>query len=145
MRDLKLTYFGGVSDGILKMPKEFREQVKVFEGKRVEVTVKRVKKNRSNEQNSYYWGVVIPVVMSGLRDIGYDGLTSSEVHDFLKNKFAINGREIINPNTGEVAKINKTTTTMSTTEMMDYIEQVTRFAAEWLNIEIPSPMPIMPL
>jgi len=138
-----MTYYGGVSDGVLKISdrKRFDSEIKMFEGKRVEISIKKSKKTRSNPQNSYYWGVVIPCVLNGLTDLGNAGLTNDIVHSFLKDRFIQEGAEIIIPKTAEVIKM-KTTTTLSTTQMMGYIADIQQFSAEILGVVIPDPTPI---
>ena len=61
MTDLKLTYFGRVTDdGEIKLPgAKMRKEAQYFAGKEIEVTIQRKKRKRSDPQNRYYWGVVV--------------------------------------------------------------------------------------
>lgn len=144
MNNEKITAFGGVEDGKLKLSyrKQFDQDIKLFEGKRVEITIRKAKKIRTNPQNAWYWGCIIPAVLQGLTDVGNAGLTSDEVHHFLKDRFLPDGKTILIPESGEQIVISKTTTTLSTTEMMDYTNQIIQFAAEMLNVVIPDPTPL---
>lgn len=144
MDNQKVTVYGGVQDGKLKLSdlKRFDNDLKIFEGKRVEVTIKKAKKIRSNPQNAWYWACIIPNVLQGLTDAGNPGLTTDEVHEFLKNRFLPDGKTITIPESGEKIVISKTTTTLSTTEMMTYTDQIIQFAAEMLNTIIPDPTPL---
>ncbi len=141
---MKLLYLATVDSGRLKISnrKQFDDDLKQFEGKRVELVLSKANKRRSNDQNGFYWAVVIPVAHKGMIDAGYLGMTRDDVHKFFKDEFLAEGIEIVNPNTGQVKTINKTTTVLSTTQMMDYIEQIAQFCAEWLNVVIPEPTPI---
>jgi len=141
---LKLLCTGTVSDGQLKLSdrKRFDTDIKQFEGKRVEVVVSKLNKRKSNEQNRYLWGVVYPCALRGLEDAGHSGLDLNDVHEFFKGRFLSKGKEIIIPKSGEVITVSKTTTILSTTEMMDYINEIARFCAEMLNTVIPEPMEI---
>src|SRR3954465_3307041 len=53
-------FFGAVHDGKLSLDKsqQFKEYLHSLNGKRVELTVEKLKHPRSNNQNRYYWGVV---------------------------------------------------------------------------------------
>lgn len=93
-------------------------------------------KKRSNQQNRYYHGLVVPMVRQGLKGIGND-VTLEETHEFLKAEF--NYSEIVNTSTGEIKNIPLSTTRLTTIGFMEFIEKVQRWAAEWLGINIPSP------
>lgn len=138
---LKFTYYGKVTDGkltIIDRPK-FEGEIKSFEGKRVEITLQKAKRSKTNDQNRYLWGCVYEYALQGLKDVGNENITKDDVHQYLKDKFLSNGKEIIIPETGEVRKISKTTTTLTTTEMMEYVEQIAKFCAEFLGVVIPEP------
>lgn len=140
----KITAYGGVELGVLKLShrRQFEQDIKQFEGKRVQLTIQKAKKIRSNNQNAWYWSQILPAVLYGLTEAGNDGLTIDEVHSFLKNRFIPEGKSIIIPKSGEQIQISKTTTTLSTTEMMDYCDAIIRFSAEFLNTVIPDPTPL---
>jgi hypothetical protein len=144
---MKLTHYGTVSEGKLKISnrQRFDQDIQQLEGKRVEITIQKAKKSRSSNQNAYLWGIVYPCVVKGFEDVGELGITVDEVHTFLKDRFLTNGKSVIAPGTGEVFQLGNTTTTLSTSEMMDYIAQIQKFAAEMLGVVIPDPMPLMPV
>lgn len=99
--------------------------------------LKITKKNkRSLSQNAYYWACVVPMIQQGLKDLGHD-LALQETHDFMKARF--NSREIVNPETGEVISVPKSTSDLNKTQFGEYIERIQRFAAEYLDIVIPNP------
>ena len=100
------------------------------------LSIERKKRKRSLSQNAYYWGVVVENVKSGLLDIGYR-MTKEDTHEFLKGKFHI--IEKVNENTGEILKAVGGTSEMTTSQMMDYFSEITQWAAEYLNIQIPQP------
>jgi hypothetical protein len=111
--------------------------VKSYEGKEIELTFAPVTKKRSVQQNSYYWGVVIPIMQNTMLDIG-NVMDFEDVHLLLRAKFL---REIlaVDENTGEVCERVKSTTELSTTEFMDYINKVRMWAIEFFEVEIPEP------
>jgi hypothetical protein len=98
--------------------------------------IKEKKKKRSNSQNGYLWAVVNQMVCRRLIDLGHD-VSIEETHDFLKASF--NYKELVNEDTGEVFKIPRGTSELSTKEFSEYIERVVRFGAEILGIIIPLP------
>ena len=145
MQDPKLIYEGKVKDGKIEMPRRVRQEVcQTFEGRQIEVTFRRKRKRRSNEQNRYYWGVVIPEVIKGLIDVGNDDFQlgntvhAEQVHEFLKAEILQNGEEIILAG-GEMKRLPATTTTLTTTEHMEFIDKVRAWAGEFLGINIPEP------
>ncbi len=141
---MKLLVTGSVSDGrlILSNRKRFDDDIKQFEGKRVEVVISKLNKRKSNEQNRYLWGVVYPCALRGFQDAGHSGLDLNDIHEYFKGQYLSKGKEIANPKTGETITVSKTTTILSTTEMMEYIEEIARFCAEFLNTIIPDPTPL---
>ncbi len=114
----------------------FIKLLQPLKGREIELVVKRRAKTRSGDQNAYYWGVVVHLVMEGLNDLGHD-VTQEDTHDFLKGQF--NAREVVNEATGEVVKVPRSTTELSTAEFSEYVERISKWAGEWLGISIPLP------
>ena len=136
-----MIYIGEVNDwGKLdhKVSAQIKSGLEQFKGKRVQIELKQAKKSRSNPQNSYLWGVVYVYALKGMQDLGNEGLSIELIHAFFKDKFIERWRDIVIPTTGEVFKV-KTTTDLTTTEMIDYIEEIARWCAEYLSITIPEP------
>ena len=75
----------------------------------------------TNKLNKYYWGVLIPVVKEGLKDVGYNGLNNQDVHEFLVKRFEVDYSELSN------------------IEFIEYKENIQQWAAEFLNIYMPDP------
>ena len=95
-------------------------------------------KNRSGQQNRYYFGCVLPLVKDGLIDVGYREIsTNEETHDLMKYMFL--KKQIANEETGEVIESIGSTTKLSTIEFNDYIDRIAQFAAEMLGVVIPPP------
>lgn len=86
---------------------------------------------RSNPQNAYYWGCVLPMVQEGIKYLGTE-LTQGETHDFLKGRF-----NTVLIADGLVAP--KSTAALSKVEFSEYIEKVRLFAADFLGVVIPDP------
>lgn len=136
------TFSGKKKDGKFHIwrRKEMQELLdSVEEGVELEIIIQKKKKKRSLPQNRYYHSCVIPAVYDGLVDIGYSKkeLSYDIVHEYLKDKFLYT--DVVNEDTGEVIKMPKGTSELSTSEMMDYIADIQQFASEFLGIYIPEP------
>lgn len=101
----------------------------------VKITAQR---QRSHDQNSYFHGVVLPVVFEGLRDAGYDDIQDEDdAKDFVKDLFS--RRSMVDPVSGELTSRVVPTHKLTTLEFSEMIEKIIRWGAEWLNIQIPYP------
>lgn len=116
---------------------QLTEVIKSFEGKEITIKIEKRKKKRSNPQNAYYYGVVIPIMRDALKDAGYI-MTNESVHDMLKLRF-LKETILLNKDTGECIERIKSTTELSTSGMMDYFTEITVFAAEYFQVQIPEP------
>lgn len=90
---------------------------------------------RSNPQNRYYWGLVVPLIQKGIKDLGTE-LTKEETHEFLKARFNV---QELYKDTGEQISIPVSTTRLNKEQFSEYIEKIQRFASEFLSITIPDP------
>lgn len=102
--------------------------------------VKRDYRQRSNPQNKYYWGVVIPIVLEGLRGVGYEVEDEEDAHEVIKSLFFTKkikrkGR-IGRPSE---LKISGSTAKATTQEFEVRMEQIRRWGSEFLGIYIPEP------
>lgn len=132
-----------VENGRLKTNREtLRLAIKSFEGKRVEITVSKARVRRSNEQNRYWFGVVIPLIQAALLSLG-NAMSKESVHEALKywlsemrpdlliDEITVDGETVL-PRL-------KSTTELSTVQFMELVETAQQWAAENLDIQIPSP------
>lgn len=108
-------------------PEGFRGHLVTFAGKPIEVVVRKLRAQRSNPQNNYYWGAVIEPLAEHL---GYE---AEELHDLMRVRFLSERDE-----RGDVAHI-RSTTKLTTTEFEDYLERIRRWAAEFHEFYIPLP------
>jgi hypothetical protein len=102
-------------------------------GRNVLVKFEKRGGKRSLPQNRYYHGVVVQMIMMGLREIGYC-LSHDETHFFLKQKF---NPVQIPGNGGLVIEVPGTTTQLNKIEFSEYIERIAQWAVEYLNVVIP--------
>lgn len=113
------------------------DAIQSFEGKEITITIEKAKKQRSNCQNAYYWGIVIVILKSCLKSTG-NNLSDNDVHDLLRLKF-LKETISIKEETGEVIERVKSTTELTTTQFMDYIAEIQQFSAEYFDVIIPDP------
>lgn len=113
-----------------------RRFVETMEGKNVEVIVKKKRAKRSDAQNRFYWGVVIPIIHDAFKELGHR-LNPEEVHFFLKQKF--NYQTLCNADGEMVGEIPKSTAELNKLEFMEYVDKISQWATEMLNVTIPEP------
>lgn len=114
---------------------KFKNVIPIADGR---YYVKIEKKNkRSLPQNAYYHGIIVPEIKRGMFEIGYDEISTNEVHEFLKAKFL--QKETINKKTGEVIYVPGSTAKLTIIEFNEFLEKCQRFAAEYLSIVINDP------
>ena len=120
---------GSVKKGklILDDPARFAVNLSGLNDKRVEVIVRKEKSQRSLNQNAAYWGIVIEMLCE---KTGYDRET---MHDMMRVKFA----SYEDLNTGLL--VVESTAKMDTKRFMKYYEDIQRWSAEFLELNIPSP------
>tara|TARA_R110000744_G_scaffold229253_1_gene347258 strand:- start:1242 stop:1673 length:432 start_codon:yes stop_codon:yes gene_type:complete len=111
--------------------------VKHFEGKDVEVIIKRRRKYRSSPQNAYYFGVIIPITVNAIYNEWGEVWSKEKVHEFFKIKFLFYER--VNEETAEIIQIPKSTTDNSTIEQEEFHLKCMEFLKEWFNVEVPLP------
>lgn len=92
----------------------------------VQIIIKKYRRNRTDPQNKYYFGVVVPILMD------YTGYTKDEMHEALKWKFLKIEKPGMPPTVGSTKKLN-------TKEFEEYLENIKRWAAVDLSLYIPDP------
>lgn len=116
---------------------EWLAGVRSFKGE-VEFIARRKHATRSDQQNRYYWGVVVAALHDRLKE---DGWTEDDVHEFLKQTF-VPKRLAITDSNGEVKDgivIGATTTRLNKLQFSDYCKSIIEWAAQELDIVIPDP------
>lgn len=135
-RNTKLELIIGVKDGkIGRNRKLFVDIFNKMDGE-YKITIQKNFRKRTTPMNAFLWGIIYPIVMKGLWDVGIvtdiDG-----VHSYLKSRFL--KEEAVNEKTGEVIEIIKSTASLSTTEMQEYWIQIREFSNDFLGVFIPEP------
>ena len=125
--DKKLKFFEHEKQAIARWVSTFKN------GTKIDIVIRKHSSKRTNEQNKYYWGVVIPILADYF---GHDN--AEDMHEDLKLKF--------NPAKSKIDQdkiIGGTTTKLSTVDFYSaensYIERIVRWAAEEYGIYCPPP------
>lgn len=143
--DKKIHFSGKIHEGQMKISYRtvFDNGLKQLEGFEFEGEIWKKKKRRSNPQNAYLWGLVYPHLVAGFKDIGHEDVNKDIIHKWALEKFLDDEDfQVSSPHSGEVIQMRKTTTKLTTTQMMGYIASLQKFGAEFLGINIPDPDPI---
>lgn len=127
---MKLTYYSTIKDGRLQknVSEVIAKELHHFEGKRIELTIQKLKSTRSTQQNRYWW-LMVGIVA---KEIGY---TSEELHEILKRLFLT--RTKVNEKTGEIYEYAGSTAKLNKTEFSDLVENFKRWAAQEFDIVLP--------
>lgn len=132
-----------VENGRLKTNREtLRLAIKSFEGKRVEITVSKARVRASNQQRRYWFGVVVALVQAAMLAMG-NAMSKESVHEALKYWLSemrpdLLIDEIIIDDETVLPRL-KSITELSTVQFMELVETAQQWAAENLDIQIPSP------
>ena len=120
-------FLGKVMQGKLTLqePNSFDSYLLSLGKQDVEVVVRTWRKPRSIQQNKFLWAVPYQLISEAT------GYTRDEVHDAMRMLFLKDEDRAI--------PTLKSTTQLSTIEMNLYWEQIQKFAAEKLNLQIPNP------
>jgi Ser-tRNA(Ala) deacylase AlaX len=136
--DVKLTYFSDVKEGKLQtnVRQRIANELQCFEGKRVEITIHRLRSKRSSQQNKYLH-VLFTIFKDALNDLGNE-FTMQQVKDLCKRKFL--SFDLVDKSTGEVIGEDiRHTSSLNKTEFNEFIESIIRWAASFFNIVLPYP------
>lgn len=126
-----------ISDGLPKnVWQELYSKISELKGKRVTLSLKQYRKTRSTPQNAYYWGVVIPAILTMFREAGNDA-DAEDVHEFLKLRVGKLAQAYVLPG-DKVQRAVGSTRKLTTTEFEVYLEKCRAFAAEH-GVIIPLP------
>lgn len=115
--NIKPIFYGKVENGKLTLyaPESFREYLKTLKGE-IKLRIQRKYKQRSLNENNYFHGVVLEILME------HTGYTKEEMKGVIKWLFKI-----------------KSTADLNTKEFEKKMEEIRRWAAVELGVNIPEP------
>lgn len=111
---------------VFENPCDFIETIKKLEGEKIKIFIEKYKKQRSNNQNKYYWSVVIALLSEKT------GHSTEETHDALRIKFL---KKTENENFPTIIS----TSSLSALEFENFISKVRNFALLEFGLTIPLP------
>lgn len=129
-------YFGQISNGklIVAYRRRMDQDIKLSEDCDVEITIKGRGK-RSNRQNAYYWGCIIPEIKDAFRHRGVR-MDGEQMHEFLKLHF---NKQYVYGEGGEVLfEYGGSTADLAKDEFAEYLEKIIQWCAEKLDLVIPA-------
>lgn len=98
--------------------KLIRKAIETYKGKEVELIIKRRYAQRSLQQNKFYWGVIIPMFEELILEAWEEIRSKEEIHELLKA--TCNYKEKVNETTGEIIRVPKSSTELSTIGWLEY-------------------------
>lgn len=130
---MKLEYFTNINnDGAMQRNTalQIKNDVKHFIGKRIHITIEKLKSTRSIQQNRLWW-LYVGIIS---KELGYD---KDEMHEILKFKFL--KKEKVDPVSGEVFEYIGSTAKLGKMEFSDMVSDLIRWAAQTFDITLPLP------
>lgn len=128
--------FSGVitTDGVVRLDARdlFHRYLKTLANKPIQLVVKVLTRQRSNNQNRWYWGCIVPAIAE---HCGYQPHEHEALHDELVRKF-LGLRPDPNP---LGLRVSTSDPDFSTADFAEYCEQVRIWAATDLGVVIPDP------
>ncbi len=120
-------FHGKVENDVIVLDNKdrFRAHRKTLEGERIDLILRKRTSQRSDQQNKYYWAVVVAMISEAT------GYTADEMHENLKRMFLSTKDE------HGLIRIGSTAT-LKTLEFKDYLDKIIRWAAD-MGIPIPEP------
>lgn len=124
---IRSKYRGYIKDGKIQFvePSKFKAHCSKFEGKEIAVTISRWTKPRSDNQNRYYWGVVLKIIGDEVGD-DYESIHRSLTALFLTDR------------SNKLPKV-KSTTELDTAKFEEYLTKVRQWSSMELHVYIPLP------
>ena len=129
--DYQFTFWDKINEnGEMGKPISFRNELKYFAGKDVEITVRQKRAKRSDDQHRLYRGY--------LRLLSeYTGFSVDELHSVIGLKFRLVERA--DEKTGEVFQYIRSTTQMNRLEFADHITEIQRWCEDTFHFRLPNP------
>ncbi len=121
------------------MPELYNTNLLQLEGCEVEEIVKKRTRRVTNDQNAYYYGVILPICFQHEAFSHYN--KSDDIHeDYFADKFLSYTKVVTLPD-GKVVNKTKVTSTssLSSEEMSKFIEKVLMDAAQEFGLIIKTP------
>lgn len=140
---MKVTYRTKIENGrITSNRNAIQKAIEVCDGKTVEISIRTVSSKRSNQQNAYWWGCVVPIARGVFVDAGHhvdndgahyllcDLIRQSLPDSVLWDEVLINDTYV---------KKSRGTSELSKSDFNTLITEMQQIMSEWFNINVPDP------
>ena len=117
---------GKLPDGIRMM---IAQAIAALDGKRITITVAVAKKRRSLNQNAFYWGSVVPLVIELFAEHGTD-IDADQCHEYLK-KHVMGISEVVKAPDGTQHIVAGKSRDLATVEWENNMEKIRAWAAQY--------------
>jgi len=114
-----------------------RDILNHYNGHTIDVIFKKRSNKRSNDQNSYYWAVIVPIFNNSIKEEWGELWSLERTHEFLLSN--CNFEEIINEETGEFLRIVRRSQDNNVQQQEEFHEKCRRLSDDFFNVEIPLP------
>lgn len=142
MKRNSISAYGNVNDkgGLVMFMGELNAFLKEHKGERIVATFTAAPAGSSEALKGYYFHYVVPMVQHGLKEMG-DVKTEQQTEEYLRSisPACIDESVMVD---GKYFQRVKDIAEMQTKELIEHIEYVRQFAAEWLSVFIDDPRTI---
>lgn len=122
---------------VIRNQRQFDNQIRGLDERWIlEVSIRRLRAARSQQQNAYWWGVCMALASE------QTGYSPEEMHEIAKQLFLPKKLAVADGN-GEIVGefvMGGTTRTLNTAEFSEFTERFKRWCAETLDLVIPDPL-----
>ena len=134
---MEVVAFGKIKNGGLSIANRKAFQSELAQMKNGYVTIKVSRKNQRSLQQNAYLHLLFTIFKNELNQLGNE-FTMLEVKDLCKAKYLT--IDVVNTNTGEcIGQRVKGTHELTKIEMMQFVDDVIRWAADMFHITLPYP------
>jgi len=111
--------------------------LKAWVGERITITIAQETQARSQRAHNYLFGVVYTEAIRAFQDRGDDNLSIVRLHEIMK--LAHNWEDVVNPMTGEIVRVAKSTKELPVEEFCVFVDHVMFDLATYLGIVFSPP------
>lgn len=134
---MEVLAFGNIKDGVLSIANRKAFMSELAQMKNGNVTIKVSRKNQRSLQQNAYLHLLFTIFKNELNQLGNE-FTMLEVKDLCKAKYLT--VDVVNISTGEcIGQRVKGTHELTKIEMMQFVDDVIRWAADFFHIILPYP------
>lgn len=131
-----LTFKANVINNILSINIELPEE---YNNQQVEIEIIKGKKKRSINQNNWYYGIALPIIIQAIEETTGELYTKEDLHEFHLEK-VLEATKVVKETLGEtiITYTHKRTSDMTTVEFMNFKNKIQVYWAE-RGINVPDP------